>query len=198
MSEDPYGQEMSALEYQRQMQGDWSGADDDPAGDDDQALRGRRNTRAGARLERMVRSWLLSCGMVNVQRIHTGWKLVRFINQRQGKAIIVPGERVLGDFTAVIPGTGQAVLVEVKLTTDRALSWSDFKAHQLDALEDQRRANGLALVAWSPDGLRLFMMRWQDILLLGFAPGTRLQEDNAAILALQDLDDIARVENHGR
>lgn len=107
--------------------------------------RGRRNRAAGEAVEDYAADLLRRLGLAMIERVHTPWKVVR----GKGGAIkhAFPVEKVSGDFRAVLPSTGQSVLVEVKSRAQQ-LCWSDFRPHQREALTDHDAAGGLSLVVW--------------------------------------------------
>lgn len=114
-------------------------------------LRGRTNHKRGEQAQQVVAYHLRRSGLAMVMPIHTGMTLIRKFDPRSKTSRIVgavPQEKVQGDFTAIVPVIGRAVLVEVKRREDGILSLSDFADHSLDALTACVAHGGLSLVAF--------------------------------------------------
>lgn len=115
-----------------------------------------RNRKQGNAGELLVRRQLELRGVLLVEKIETGWGIVRGKGGRIVSAY--PLEKVAGDFRGVLPG-GRSVLVEAK-TTEGTLPYSQLKNHQHKALKAHHDAGGLSLVAWvydvERDGVLIF------------------------------------------
>jgi hypothetical protein len=122
-------------------------------------LRGRFNRAHGEAVEGVIKMRLIASGLVRVARIETGWR-VQWRNGRVTGA--TPIAKVAGDFTAMVPGTGQAVLVEVKHRPGR-IRFGDVEPHQRLALDETDQHGGLALLAWSY-GIGIELLRWPCLL----------------------------------
>lgn len=140
---------------------------------------GRKSTKLGQAGEKLTHYALNQMGFERIQRIHTGWKVVRFI--RKGIAKVVPHAKVDGDFTAIEPGTGRAVLVEAKLRAEK-LRFSDLADHQVEALNAYKGAGALAYVAWISD-LAVYVMPWPCL-----QPRQALTDEQAKEIALCQID----------
>jgi len=95
-----------------------------------------------------------------VERIYTGWKMIRTIKRRGGQTLawIVPQAKVSGDFRAVTP-RGQSVLIEVKYHADQSFFLSQLAKHQRKALTEHHENKGLSLVIWVTDD-DAYILRW--------------------------------------
>lgn len=129
--------------------------------------------------EDAARLALASAGFKMIERIGTPVRLVKhpFVD---GYFRVIYGERVAADFRAVGP-LGVSVMAEVK-TVD-TLRWSDFRAHQPDALSEHEACGGVSLVAWVRD--EVYIMRWCDMLAAGFAPRKSLSVAQARALRVR-------------
>ncbi len=104
-----------------------------------------RNAKDGSAAENIAKRMLIESGrFAMVERIETGMKVLYGKGGRITAAF--PIERVSGDFRAIIPGVGRSVLVEVKFRKDSKLSFSDFKQHQHDALNEHNKLGGVSIV----------------------------------------------------
>jgi hypothetical protein len=124
----------------------------------------RRNQIKGRIGECAARFALQTLGVKCLQQIATPVVL-----GRMGRVSVVKGygAKVAGDFMG-LTADGRGVLVEVK-RRDEVLVWSDFEAHQHEALAKWVSSSGVALVVWV-SGPRVFIMRYTDLLLSGFKP----------------------------
>jgi hypothetical protein len=109
-----------------------------------QAAKNSRNRKQGNAGENLVLTELLRRGVALVERIETGWGIVR---GKGGKIVSAfPLAPVSGDFRGILAG-GRSVLVEVKTIPER-LPYSALELHQHVALKDHHDDGGLSLVAW--------------------------------------------------
>lgn len=139
--------------------------------------RGRAAKLSGKRAEDIVRMRLIGLGLLRVQRVATPVEVRRF----KGKIIGATFRgRVDGDFHAVVPGTGRAVLVEVKKRPE-PLIWSVLEPHQVQALNSYRAVGALPLLAWVCPGKGVAVMSWPNPL---FAPRSSLQWADAELFNL--------------
>jgi hypothetical protein len=139
------------------------------------ATKNRKAQRAGDLAEQQVRSRLSWFGIPFVQRIHTGWKIIR----RGGRVVDArPCSRVVGDFWGVMPD-GRCLLVEVKERQAAKLSLSDLEDHQIQALDAVRRAGGVAILAWVTVEGDCLMMDWP---IMDLSKGHPLTREQASML----------------
>jgi len=126
-------------------------------------IRGQKNTKRGQATEQIAELWLRQAGYVCIERIETPWRI-----HRSGGKIIsaTPKKQVSGDFTAIDPRNGQHVHVEVKSRDRDTLRWSDFKAHQIEALNRKADAGAKCMVLWVKDG-DVMVYNWP---IEGFGP----------------------------
>lgn len=124
--------------------------------------RGRQNQRDGEAGQIIAQYTLQQMGLGRVQAIYTPWKVLwKTVRGRRVVDKAFPLRKVDGDFIAVVPGTGQSVLVEVKRRGTRdTLRWSDLEAHQREALDDHIANGGLSLVAWVLDNNECIILPW--------------------------------------
>lgn len=132
--------------------------------------RGARNKAQGERTERLTKQALEANGVGMVERIETGFGIVR-----RGKRIVsaYPKARVSGDFRGVL--NGRSVLCEAKHREGR-LQYSALEQHQREALTAHAELGGLSLVAWDT-GEDLFLMQWP---IEGFGPRKSMTAEIAA------------------
>lgn len=152
---------------------------------------GKRSQSLGDVGERLARIALEQMGFDMVERIHVGYKLIRWIDARKRLARVAPVDRASGDFRAVVPGTGRSVLVEVKTRSqhDDRLLFSDLKQHQRAALSEHARAGGLSLLVWiAADGdwidvdRDLYVLEWP---VDGFVNRRPLSRERARMLDMK-------------
>jgi hypothetical protein len=144
-----------------------------------QSVRVRRGSAGEDAAERQ----LLACGFGAIARINTGWKVIRWIDIKNRLARVAPVRKVEGDFRAIILGSGQSVLVEVK-TRGPKLSLSYFEDHQRKALSVHHGLGGLSLVAWVSDVAgEVFLLEWP---IPGFGKGSPLSVEQARELDCRD------------
>ena len=143
------------------------------------STRNRISRKAGEEAQDIVEWFMRENGFRCIERIETGFAVVR-----RGKQIVgaYPKRPVSGDIKAVGP-KGRAVHVEVKHRPAKdngrlVLKWSDFEPHQIEALERITQAGGWAFVAWvtSLYPARLFWLLWP---ISGFRKGKALSEADA-------------------
>lgn len=144
----------------------------------------RRSQTLGTIGEQIARMTLERMHVRMVERIFTGWKLIRWTNASRGLAHIVAQSKVSGDFRGIIPG-GRSVLVETKLTeSDNRLRWSDLRPHQREALTKHSTVGGLSLVVWilAAGGIDadrdVFVLQWP---IDGFAPYKPIDNESAKL-----------------
>jgi len=136
----------------------------------------KRNRKRGFSVEQAAAKQLRMLGLRMVEPIETGWRIIR---DRNGKIInAFPVEKVSGDIRAIIPG-GTSVLVEVK-ERDRNLRWSDFEAHQRDALTEHAELGGVSLVMWLHNGW-FYTFCWP---IPNFGPRKSLSIENNSVFRL--------------
>jgi hypothetical protein len=134
------------------------------------SLRGRRNKARGAATEMMVMGRLRQMGLHMIEKIETGFKIVR--DPRTRKIVrAIPTEKVAGDFRAIANG-GISVLVEAKYRTGK-LVYSDLLSHQISALAEHGLWGGISLLAWDT-GVGIIIMHWP---VADFGPGRSLTVD---------------------
>lgn len=132
-------------------------------------LRGKFNAKRGMATEQIAEIWLLQNGYACVEPIETPWR----IHRRGGRIVgATPKKYVSGDFTAIDPYTGRHVHVEVKSRKTGVLKWSDFKEHQILALNRKAEAGAECLVIWVKSPAEIRVYEWP---IEGFGPGTSLK-----------------------
>jgi hypothetical protein len=109
-----------------------------------QAAKNSRNRKQGNAGENLVKAELQRRGVALVERIETGWGIIRGATGRIVSAY--PLSPVSGDFRGILAG-GRSVLVEVKTIPER-LPYSALELHQHVALKAHHEHGGLSLVAW--------------------------------------------------
>jgi len=148
--------------------------------------RGSKNVKQGAAGEDVAATVLWQLGLVRIRRIESAWTVIRWLDAAKHIAIVFPSKKVDGDFTAMTP-EGKGVLIEVKTVDDRNLRWSDFKDHQIEALDDHSQYS-LALVVFvfrpSPG---YAILEWP---ISGFKKGKGLSIERALELSISSLDEI--------
>ncbi len=135
-------------------------------------LNSKRKGNAG---ELLAARQLAARGAVNVREIETGWR-------RVGKEMR-PKKKVYGDLEAVIPGSGRAVLAEVKRYDDK-LCYSYIKPHQHKALLDNAEVGAMSLVVWIYQG-GIAVISYP---IPGFCQGKSLTIARAKMLDMSRLD----------
>lgn len=115
-----------------------------------------KNRKRGNLGEMLVKRRLELLGVCMVEKIETGWTIIRGKGGRVVDAF--PNEKVSGDFRGVMPD-GRSVLVEAK-TIPNKLQHSNLEEHQREALQAHHELGGLSLVAWvhdpERDGVAIF------------------------------------------
>jgi len=127
---------------------------------------GKKSAKDGEVTEAEVAVALAISGLKMIERVETGWKVLRGAGGRITHAF--PMKKVAGDFRAVASG-GRSVLVESKLRKGNRLTWTDFQKHQHAALLEHQEVGGLSLVAWTSDK-GLLIVQYYDLMVLGFKP----------------------------
>jgi Holliday junction resolvase-like predicted endonuclease len=131
-------------------------------------IQGKRNTKRGQAAEEIAELWLRQHGYACIEKIETPWRIVR----RGGKIVgATPKKQVSGDFTAIDPHTGRCLHVEVKSRERNTLRWSDFEAHQIEALDRKAEAGAECLVLWVK-GAEVQFFDWP---IPGFCKGQSLK-----------------------
>lgn len=108
---------------------------------------GKHSQAKGKRGESVAERLLRQKGVLMVEKIATPVKIVdsKRTRGRQWHRIVW-GEKVSGDRRGLLPG-GRRVLAEVK-SRQHNLRWSDFQAHQIEALNENHAHGGLSLVVY--------------------------------------------------
>jgi len=143
------------------------------------AARGRKAHQDGDIGERVGRIILHQMGLEMIERIHTPWKVIFKTLPHGGRKVVdaFPLEKVAGDFRAIVPGTGQSVLIEVKSRTDRdTFRWSDLESHQREALDNHQELGGLSLVVWVIESGEAIVLPWP---IEGLTKGKSVSWDRA-------------------
>ncbi|WP_294348020.1 hypothetical protein [Prosthecochloris sp.] len=124
--------------------------------------RQRRNAKTGNISEEHVIALLRRHGYKRVEAIERAW-----IIKRAGGKIIsaIPKKKVSGDIKAMTKD-GKIVHVEVKCRQEKLL-YSDFEKHQVEALSDVVKYNGIAFAAWYRNPYEIVLLRWP---IKGFGP----------------------------
>ena len=138
-------------------------------------LKNKRNQKRGQRGQEIAALALERAGFTCIRPIETGWRVIQRFDLKRQRMVVVsasPREKVAGDFTAVEPGSGRAVLVEVKAREGTVL-WSDLEQHQIEALDAIVAAGGIGLVAWVC-GVECRLYRWP---IASWGPGKSLKWD---------------------
>ncbi len=125
------------------------------------------NRKQGNAGEDIAAIRLRQLGVEMVERIQTGWGIVRGARGQVTSAY--PLAKVSGDFRGILPN-GRSVLAEVK-TTDGTLPYSQLEAHQHLALREHSDFGGLSLLVWIHDGQVSVMVYPVD----GFVPRTSIK-----------------------
>ena len=120
-------------------------------------LQGRRNRQIGATAEVFARQKLAALGVNAVEHLETGWRVKR-IGRKIASA--TPLRRVLADLVGVLPGSGRAVLVEVKYEAGNSLSLGRLEQHQRNNLDRWSNAGALVLVAWVTADFNTYLIEW--------------------------------------
>jgi len=117
----------------------------------ERSMTNRAATRKGARIETLAASTLSAMGLLEVERIETGWTV-----HRKGRRIISahPNKKVAADLSAFMPADARGVRIECKYRGDSRLSHSDLEDHQRAALNRCAALGGVALLVFAcPHGL---------------------------------------------
>lgn len=143
----------------------------------------QRYSRAkGKTGEQEARYALNTTNLNMVERIYTGWKLIRIVRRNAGQTLawIVPQAKVSGDFRAVTP-QGRSVLIEVKYHNSPRLVLSQLASHQKDALQAHYESRGVSLLVWVTDD-DTYILRWP---VPGLAPRHGVTSEAARELDLR-------------
>lgn len=87
-------------------------------------------------------------GFEMVEKIHTGWRIIRWLDRTKMIAHVVPFKKVSADYNAIYPRTGQRVLVEVKTNDKIRLTYTTLKEHQHLRLQENITYGGISLLIW--------------------------------------------------
>lgn len=132
---------------------------------------GLRNQKRGAAAEDVAAAQLRILGVEQVEKVHTAWKVIEWVNRAAGLARVVPAEKVSGDYVGIMPGSGRRVLAEVKTGDDGRLQWSRIKPHQHEALRLNHAFGGVSLLVWiTPEG-DVHVMSYPALIDAGFHSG---------------------------
>lgn len=141
-------------------------------------LKNKRNQKRGQRGQEIAALALERAGFSCVRPIETGWRVIQRFDPKRKQMVVVkawPREKVDGDFTAVEPGSGRAVRVEVKAREGKLL-WSDLEAHQVEALDAIVAVGGIGLIAWVC-GMECRLYRWP---VGSWGPGKSMKWDQVS------------------
>jgi hypothetical protein len=94
--------------------------------------------------------------------------------------------KVQGDIRAVVPGTGQSVLAEVKTVKGDRLVFSKLRPHQVTALTEHAAIGGLSLLIWVTDYGNVYVLKWP---IPGFRPRTSLKYAEAGTYEWEGVDE---------
>ncbi len=137
----------------------------------------RRNAKRGNKTEEIAGRYLKSLGFLFVEPIERAWIIIRKYDPKRKKSRItgaVPKKKVSGDFTAIEPGTGRYVHIEVKSMHDKIM-WSNLEPHQIEALNDKHKAGALCLLVWVRSPIEIKAMEWP---VFGFGPRKSVKWDD--------------------
>lgn len=134
----------------------------------------RRSKMLGEHGQSLIEHRMRAMGFGQICTIETGFRKVA------GKFIAC--RKVAGDIRAVVPGSGQSVLCEVKFRDD-LLPFSALATHQEQALRLHHQLGGLSLLGWVSRKGALILV-WP---LPGYGPGVALTWEYAAPLTLKGL-----------
>jgi len=129
----------------------------DTSGQERRSRTAKTNRVHGKQAEEIAMSALRAMGFKCVEKIETGFTVVR-----SGKKIVgaFPLKKVSGDIRA-IGNKGQSIHCECKFREGK-LKWSDMETHQLEAMKDVTRAGGAAFLVWvasfTPE--RVYLLQW--------------------------------------
>lgn len=138
----------------------------------DASNRGRASQGLGEAGEAICRAIMARHGIQRIERIHTGWKVLWGVeNGKRVPKEAFPIEKVSGDFIGMM--NGLKVLVECKATDGDRIEFSRLASHQVMALDDTVRLQGLAMLFVLIGGLPS-LLKWP---IPGFKPGTSLVQD---------------------
>jgi hypothetical protein len=140
--------------------------------------RGRRNAIVGKCAEQVVLFHLNRLGLKMIAKVHNAWRVKRV----KGRIVSAkPAGKVAGDFTAIEPGTGRAVLIEVKRRAE-PLTFSDLERHQVVNLRGYVAAGARSILAWVTPTGQVYLLDWETYFL---SPGDSL---SAAIATERSLN----------
>ncbi len=134
----------------------------------------RRRAAVGRNVQTIVGHRLRALGLACIEEVHTGMRKIG------GKYL--HAKAVSGDFRAVLPPTGRAVLVEVKHRDAETLVPSVIQSNQSGALTANAVAGGMSLVVWAR-GTDIAIINWIHVSSY-FASATPLSWKTAQCLNL--------------
>lgn len=158
---------------------------------------GLRNQRVGQRAEEVATVQLHMLGVEMIETIHNAWKVIEWVNRPAGLARVVPAEKVSGDRVGILPGSGRRVLAEVKATTEDRLVWSRLKPHQHQALARNEELGGVSLLVWVTPAGEVKVMRYPDLLDVGWKSGKSISLTLANQCAWEGVPAHDSRKNHG-
>ena len=136
-------------------------------------MTGYLSQRKGKVGEEIAAMLMRAAGVKMVEKIAT--PIIVYARKRDWVKIAYT-ERVSGDWRGIMPD-GRRVLAEVK-SRDGNLRWSDLKAHQVAALDNNHRYNGVSLLVWIHIDFNV-ILRWP---IQGFdRPRTSIRADAAGL-----------------
>jgi hypothetical protein len=142
-----------------------------------QQWRGAVNQKRGYITEELAHAQLERLGVHMVDKLHTGWRLVRWIDRRRKLAQVAPHVKVRGDHTGILKG-GRRVLAETKSHDGDTLPFGTLKKHQHAALTENAQLGGLSLVVWITD--TLWVMDYSLLVADGWEKYKSIDADRAA------------------
>jgi hypothetical protein len=156
---------------------------------------GNRSNALGQIGEQLIEIKLRQAGFEMINKLENTWRIFRMVQRgksgwQKGKILswMVPA-KVDGDYRAIVPVTGQSVLVEVKTRAGK-LEYAQLKPHQRKALTDHANLGGVSLVGWYDNGSvnsDLYLMQWP---IDGFVERTSINPAKAASLHIEAIADL--------
>jgi len=143
---------------------------------------GYYNKKSGDAGEQVAMIQLAMMGVRMLRKIHTGWKIVRWINRQKFTAIVVPHKKVSGDINGVLPPSGRRVLCEVKTFEGKSFTWTRLTDGQHENLLENMQLGGLSLICWITMG-ECIVMDYSAMLQAGFkkGKGIKINEVDAVV-----------------
>ena len=142
----------------------------------------RANQKIGKHGQQQAASILAGMGLQMVEPIGTPVTLLPF-GLRRDVFRVIWGEKVSGDRTAIVPGSGRKVLVETKTILERNLRWSDLRTHQPERLYRNSELGGLSLLVWVHES-GVYILQWP---VPGFKKGKSIGVEKAQKLNIEEL-----------